>query len=119
MTETEADPSRCPECDGPYLWGGMSWNLDNHTGAFHAARRRMYLKALDRLMHERMAVRMGHEITIRFAGKQAWYECTCAFRGTTFVGSTAGARQEAHQHLFATGQIIHRPLLMKWLAVNG
>lgn len=103
MTEDETDPSRCPECDGPYLWGGMSWYTGGHTDTFHAARRQVYLKALARLAYERVAVRLGHKITIRFAGMQAWYECACGSRSITFVGSTSGARQEAHAHLYVEG----------------
>jgi hypothetical protein len=81
----------------------MSWYTGAHTDAFHARRRLDHLRALRRVLNERIAVRLGHVITIRFAGKQAWYECTCGSRGTTFVPSTAGARMEAWDHLYDIG----------------
>jgi hypothetical protein len=112
---TETDPSHCPECDGPYVWGGMSWYTGAHTDAFHARRRLDHLRALRRVLNERIAVRLGHVATIRFAGKQAWYECACGSRGTTFVGSTSGARAEAHQHLYVLGsEVIALDLLKRF-----
>lgn len=103
---TEPDPSHCPECELPYVWGGMSWYTGGHTDAFHAIRRQVYLNVLEMALYERISVRLGHKITIRFAGKQAWYECACNNRGSVFVGSTSDAREQAHRHLRSLGRYV-------------
>lgn len=110
----EEDPSRCPECDGQYLWAGMSWSTAGHTAAFHERRRQDWLKALRVALYARFCARLGHVITLRFAGKQAWYECACDQRGDVLdhIGS---ARVQARQHLSAGGEFVINTPLLEWL----
>jgi hypothetical protein len=46
---------RCPECEGPLLWGGMHWVP--HTEEWHAVRRRSLMRAVRRQLWLEMSFR--------------------------------------------------------------
>lgn len=85
---TTSTGGTCDGCDAHLSWGGMAWVP--HTEAHHAARRRLTLRAVHLGLLERLGVRLGHRIRLRFTANVAWTECTgCDWSGAWVPGSAA------------------------------